>query len=132
MTVHDVGTPDVAAPEVPPSRPVRAPSAPGFRVAQSRPGRRYRTVKRRPPRSLTRYRATRRRPRFKLAYRNTGGTRVIVDLPTGVFGAGPDIRAALQDFAEAATAHLDVLERQPELSDELLSQRDYLRERVRR
>lgn len=69
---------------------------------------------------------------FQTAYRRDGDTRIIIDLPTGIFGSGPDLDAAISDFHTAAAEHLDVLERQIELSAELAAQREYLRKRVRR
>lgn len=70
--------------------------------------------------------------RFQLQYRRDGATRVVVDLPTGIWGAGSDVGAAMRDFRVAAREHLDVLERQERLSEELVAQRDYLRERIPR
>lgn len=56
---------------------------------------------------------------------------VFRDLETGVFGQAPDLLGALDDFQVAAREHLDVLERQQELSEDLARQRDYLRTRIR-
>ena len=69
---------------------------------------------------------------FQLAIEWSGESEswVVRDVPTGVFGQGSTLSEAVRDFQVAAAEHLDVLERQPELSAALAAQRDYLRERV--
>jgi len=49
---------------------------------------------------------------------------------TGIFGSGPDRDTAVKGFERALREHLDVLERQAELSDDLTAQLVYLRQRL--
>ena len=56
------------------------------------------------------------------------GYWIVRDVETGIFGTGPDAAAAHQDLERALREHLDVLERQEELSSELTAQLAYLRE----
>lgn len=58
------------------------------------------------------------------------GIWTVRDLQTGVFGTGADRQAALEDFDAALHEHLDVLERQPSLSEALQGQLHYLRGRL--
>ena len=58
------------------------------------------------------------------------GYWTIHDPVTGIFGSGPDRETAHADFERALREHLDVLERQHELSPELSSQLAYLRQRL--
>lgn len=60
------------------------------------------------------------------------GYWIVRDTETGIFGHGDDLPAAVADFHIAAAQHLDVLEREPALSEELSRQREYLRARIRR
>jgi hypothetical protein len=71
-------------------------------------------------------------PSFSLELRRGDGYWTVTDGPTGIFGQGSDVLAAIRDFSSAVAEHLDVLERQRELSEELAWQLDYLRARVRR
>ena len=50
-----------------------------------------------------------------------------VDPETGIFGSGPDRDAALEDLRQALHEHLEVLDRQEALSEELWAQLVYLR-----
>jgi hypothetical protein len=54
----------------------------------------------------------------------------VADQETGIYGAGASPSEALDDFLRAVKEHLDVLERQELLSDDLTAQLRYLRERV--
>jgi hypothetical protein len=72
------------------------------------------------------------RPGFRLDVRHAEGRWTIVDRETGVFGTGDDPSAAIRDFQRAVAEHLDVLQRQESLSDELAAQLNYLRTRVSR
>lgn len=71
-------------------------------------------------------------PSFNIRFERGDGYWIVTDRPTGIFGQGEDALAAVQDFQTAVSEYLDVLERQPELSEELAWQLDYLRSRVRR
>lgn len=129
MTVHDVTppTPD----EIPKPlfrQPVSA-SETGLMVMLDPNN--YRTVEPIPAEGGQVYPVARPK-RFQLEYRRDGATRVVVDLTTGIWGAGSDVNSAMRDFRAAANQHLDVLERQGRLSEELVAQRDYLRERIPR
>jgi predicted RNase H-like HicB family nuclease len=57
---------------------------------------------------------------------------IVRDTETGIFGHGDTPSDALADFHRAAAQHLDVLEREPALSEELTHQYEYLRDRIRR
>jgi hypothetical protein len=70
------------------------------------------------------------RPGFDLDVDRAGGRWTLVDRETGIFGSGDDPSAAIRDFFRAVQEHLDVLQRQPELTDELTAQLTYLRHRV--
>jgi hypothetical protein len=71
-------------------------------------------------------------PSFHLQVQRGEGYFTVTDEPTGIYGQGEDVSAAIRDFLTAVSEHLDVLERQPALSEELAWQLDYLRARVRR
>lgn len=58
------------------------------------------------------------------------GVWTVRDLETGIFGTGSERATALDDFEAALREHLDVLERQPALSEELQAQLRYLRIRL--
>lgn len=70
------------------------------------------------------------RPAFDLELQYTGARWTVRDLETGIFGAGDTPSEALLDFQRAAREHLDVLQRQESLSDDLAAQLDYLRTRT--
>lgn len=71
------------------------------------------------------------RPAFRVdVEEHDDGTFAVVDQETGIFGHGEDLSAALRDFERAVLEHLDVLGRQPALSDDLAAQLSYLRERL--
>ena len=59
-----------------------------------------------------------------------GQVWIVHDRVTGIHGAGETPSEALGDFQRAAIEHLDVLERQDALSEDLQAQLLYLRERV--
>lgn len=65
----------------------------------------------------------------ELAEEHEGGWTVR-DIETGIFGTGSDMDAAVEDFSLALREHLDVLERQSALSEELEAQIRYLRRRL--
>lgn len=71
------------------------------------------------------------RPSFELVCERADGYWLVRDVGTGIFGQGADILEATRDFDRASAEHLDFLERQSALSDELRSQLEYLRARVR-
>jgi hypothetical protein len=71
-----------------------------------------------------------RAPSFQVAVHRTGETWTVADQETGIYGAGASPSEALDDFLRAVKEHLDVLERQELLSDDLTAQLRYLRERV--
>jgi hypothetical protein len=71
-------------------------------------------------------------PSFSTRFERGDGYWIVADRPTGIFGQGEDVLAAIQDFQAAVSEHLDVLERQAALSEELAWQLEYLRARVRR
>lgn len=56
-----------------------------------------------------------------------GGVQSIADVATGIFGAGINLSAAVQDFRSALEEHLAVLSAQPELAPDLQYQLDVLR-----
>ena len=70
-------------------------------------------------------------PAFHLVLEPSGKTWTVIDRRTGIYGAGDTPIDALDDFRRAAMEHLDVLERQDSLSDDLTAQLQYLRERIR-
>lgn len=69
-------------------------------------------------------------PHFRLIAELAGNTWTVSDRDTGIYGAGDTPSEALQDFRRAVIEHLDVLERQDVLSDDLAAQLRYLRARV--
>lgn len=71
-------------------------------------------------------------PPFKLEFEHQDDQWTVADRDTGVFGSGTTLFAAVQDFSEAVREHVDVLERQEELSDALAEQLRYLHTRLRR
>jgi hypothetical protein len=71
-------------------------------------------------------------PTFEVTLHRGDGYWTVTDARTGIYGQGDDISAAIRDFLAAVSEHLDTLERQPSLSEELAWQLSYLRERVRR
>ena len=60
------------------------------------------------------------------------GYWIVRDFETGIFGHGREPSDALADFHLAAVQHLDVLEQEPALSEELSRQLEYLRARIQR
>lgn len=60
------------------------------------------------------------------------GYWTVLDRETGIFGHGEEFLDALRDFHLAVVQHLDVLEQESELSEELAWQLDYLRARIQR
>jgi hypothetical protein len=71
-------------------------------------------------------------PSFELQMERGDGHFTVIDGPTGIFGQGETVSAAIRDFFMAVSEHLDVLERQSALSEELAWQLEYLRARLRR
>ncbi len=71
-------------------------------------------------------------PSFELQIERGDGYCTVTDGPTGIFGQGENAAAAIRDFFVAVSEHLDVLERQSALSEELAWQLEYLRARLRR
>lgn len=71
-------------------------------------------------------------PGFHLQVERGEGYFTVADERTGIFGHGDDVSAAIRDFLTAVSEHLDVLEQQPALSEDLAWQLEYLRARVRR
>lgn len=67
---------------------------------------------------------------FDLDFGRGDGYWTVSDRRTGIFGQGDDFSSAIRDFRRAVVEHLEVLERQPALSDELAAQLEYLRERA--
>jgi hypothetical protein len=67
---------------------------------------------------------------FFLDRQRAGDAWIVRDIPTGIFGQGGTFEDAAEDFGRAVREHLDVLNRQDALSDELARQRDYLRARL--
>lgn len=72
------------------------------------------------------------RPGFKLRPIRGDGYWIVEDTETGIHGDAENVQGALREFYRAANEHLDVLERQSELSDELTHQLKYLQQRIRR
>jgi len=70
------------------------------------------------------------RPGFHLMIEHEAECWVVSDPETGVHGAGDSPSDALADFLAAVAEHVDVLERQPALSDDLAAQLRYLRDRI--
>jgi hypothetical protein len=71
-------------------------------------------------------------PSFNVELRRENGYWLVRDVEIGIFGYGSDVLEAMRDFKRAVEQHLDVLERQDALSEELSWQLGYLRARVRR
>ena len=69
---------------------------------------------------------------FAYEFRHDDDIWVVLDKETGIFGHGEDPLDALRDFDLAAAQHLDVLEQEPALSEELSRQLEYLRARIQR
>ena len=67
---------------------------------------------------------------FFLDQQHVGGRWIVRDVPTGIFGQGDNLEDAAKDFGRAVREHLDVLNRQGILSDDLARQREYLRARL--
>lgn len=129
MTVHDVTPPTPEEIPKPAFRqPVSTSEAPLMVMLDPN---KYKTIEPIPAEGSQVYDVARPK-RFQLEYRRDGENRVVVDLPTGIWGAGSDVNAAMRDFRVVAREHLDVLERQERLSEELVAQRHYLRERIPR
>ena len=70
------------------------------------------------------------RPQFRVEVEREGEVWIVHDRVTGIHGAGETPSDALGDFQRAVTEHLDVLERQDAISEDLQVQLLYLRERV--
>ena len=70
------------------------------------------------------------RPAFDLVHDQTETGWVVVDRVTGIHGYGPSPLAAADDFRSAAREHLETLEGQQGLSDDLRRQLSYLRDRL--
>ncbi len=70
------------------------------------------------------------RRQFHVEVERDGGAWIVHDRVSGIHGAGETPSEALGDFQRAAREHLDVLERQDALSEDLEAQLRYLRERV--
>ncbi len=60
------------------------------------------------------------------------GTIVVEERTTGIFGSGPRLSAAIEDFRAALSEHLDVLERSSALSADLSEHLEFLRRHLRR
>lgn len=58
------------------------------------------------------------------------GYWTVQDLETGIFGSGPDLSAAREDFQRALQEHFEVLSAQEALTPELNAQLVYLRQRL--
>jgi predicted RNase H-like HicB family nuclease len=69
--------------------------------------------------------------RFEVRWERSGDSWIARDVPTGIFGHGPTVEAAVSDLQRALREHLDVLEREPALSEALAQQLAYLRQRLR-
>jgi hypothetical protein len=54
------------------------------------------------------------------------GGWTVTDTATGIFGSGEDVTEAMRDLFAALHEHCDVLQRQPQLSEALARQLDYL------
>jgi hypothetical protein len=70
------------------------------------------------------------RPGFSIRVSCKGGRWEVLDRETGIFGIGDDASDAIRDFQRAVREHLNVLEGQASLSDELAAQLTYLRLRA--
>lgn len=71
-------------------------------------------------------------PSFDFKLQRGGDYWIVRDRQTGIYGDAENLSEALEEFYRAAAQHLDVLERQDALSEELSWQLNYLRTRVRR
>lgn len=71
-------------------------------------------------------------PSFAFEIEHEDGYWIVRDANTGIFGYGEDFAGAAADFQAAVVEHLDVLKRQPALSQGLSWQLEYLRARVGR
>lgn len=69
---------------------------------------------------------------FELHYNRGNGYWMIWDAETAIYGYGRRLADARRDFQVAVVQHLDVLESEDRLSEELAWQLEYLRARVRR
>jgi hypothetical protein len=69
---------------------------------------------------------------YDLAVEWGGESWAVWDRPTGIYGWGQTLTAAIADFRQAVHEHLDVLERQEALSDDLRWQLRYLHDRANR
>ena len=69
---------------------------------------------------------------FELHYHRGNGYWMISDAQTAIYGYGRRLADARRDFQVAVVQHLDVLENEERLSEELTWQLEYLRARVRR
>jgi hypothetical protein len=72
----------------------------------------------------------RARPGFPIDVEHDGGVWILADPETGVHGAGETPSDAVRDFFRAVHEHVEVLERQAELSADLQAQLSYLRDRL--
>lgn len=70
------------------------------------------------------------RPAFELEPIATETGWAVRDVETGIYGAGETPSEALLDFQRAVLEHLDMLQRQESLSDDLLAQLQYLQARA--
>lgn len=69
-------------------------------------------------------------PSFNFEVERGNGYLIVRDTETGIYGVAEDVLGALNDFSQAAAQHLDVLEGQEALSEELSWQLAYLRDRL--
>src|SRR5262245_40138696 len=70
------------------------------------------------------------RPVFDLVHERTETGWVVLDRATGIHGYGSDPLTAALDFRNAVREHLEMLERQQDLSEALEQQLRYVRDRV--
>ena len=70
-------------------------------------------------------------PTLEIAIERHGQHWLVIDRVTGIHGSGDEPSEALVDFRRALSEHLDLLERQDALSDDLVQQLHYLRARAR-
>lgn len=71
-------------------------------------------------------------PSFDFETERGDGYWIVRDRETGIYGHAEEVSEALREFYRAAAQHLDTLERQDTLSEELSRQSRYLRTRLRR
>jgi hypothetical protein len=69
-------------------------------------------------------------PAFQVRLDRASNGWLVTDQPSGIHGFGQTPLDAMNDFREAAREHLDVLEREEVLSDDLGWQLEYLRARL--